>query len=627
MCGIAGIISKQPISQNTSEKMIRSLKHRGPDGEGIEIYKTQKAQIMLSQRRLAIIDLSPKGKQPMEDKENTCSIVFNGEIYNYKNLRQDLEKKGSTFKSHSDTEVILEGYKTYGIAIVEKLEGMFAFVLYDKRSDQVFFVRDHFGKKPLYYYIDDELVLFASEIKALLAYPKFKTRLHIDWESVEKYLLYGYIPSPHSIYQEIHKLEPATYMQFDIKKWELVKKVCFWHLEDTKLDKNLSKKEIIEKIDSLFHDAVEKRLLAADVPVGTFLSGGIDSSLVTAIASKISPGIETFSVAYKNTKFDESMHAKKVGKSLKIHQTMIEFKDSYAKDLLEEVLFYMDEPFADASILPTTFLSKHTRKKVTVSLSGDGGDEVFGGYPKYNAQLLSETFRKFNAHIVGKIAAPIIAYFPMDETWKEGMRKFLQSLSYKTYARHFILGSGSFTLDELSKVLRKTIKAEELFEESKAYAKLWKQKDVGNLLLFLDAKIQLPDWYLAKVDRASMSQSLEVRSPFLDKNLAEFVLSLPSRYKFNTKENKIILKKFAERYLPKEVIYRKKMGFGLPLNDWMRKIFKNRINEALTYLPEDRFDKNYIETLWKEFESKKKDHGTKLWRLFMLGVWLEKYAN
>ena len=627
MCGIAGIISKQPISQNTSVKMIRTLKHRGPDGEGVSIYKTAKAHIMLSQRRLAIIDLSPLGKQPMEDVEKTCSVVFNGEIYNYKNLRQDLEKKGIIFKSHSDTEVILEGYKKYGIAIVEKLEGMFAFVLYDKKSDQVFFVRDHFGKKPLYYYIDDELVLFASEIKALLAYPKFKTKLHIDWESAEKYLLYGYIPSPHSIYKEVHKLEQATYMQFDIKKWTFVKKVCFWHLENIALNKKISINEAVKKIDDLFHEAVKKRLLAADVPVGTFLSGGIDSSLVTNIASQISPGIETFSVAYKNNKFDESKYVKKVGKSLKIHQTTIEFKDSYANDLLEEVLFYMDEPFADASILPTTFLSKYTRKKVTVSLSGDGGDEVFGGYPKYNAQLISDVFRKFQGHIVGKVVAPIIAYFPMDETWKEGMRKFLQSLSYRTYARHFILGSGSFTLDELSKVLRKNINSEKLFEESKSYAKLWKQKDLGNMLLFLDAKIQLPDWYLAKVDRASMSQSLEVRSPFLDKNLAEFVLSLPSRYKFTTKENKIILKKFAERYLPKEVIYRKKMGFGLPLNDWMRTIFKNRIKEALTYLPEDRFDKKYIEMLWKEFESKKKDHGTKLWRLFMLGVWLEKYAN
>lgn len=625
MCGIAGIISKQKISPSNAKKMIATLKHRGPDGEGISFYQSKSASVAIAQRRLAIIDLSPLGKQPMEDILHTCSIVFNGEIYNYMALKEELVKKGHTFKSQSDTEVIIEGYKEWGEKVVEKIEGLFALVLYDKKKETILFARDHFGKKPLYYFIDNDIFLFASEIKALLTYPQFKKKLHIDWDAVEKYLMYGYIPSPHSIYKEIRKLEASTYMIFDLKSWEFTKKEIYWHLENVKINKKITEKEVLEKVDSLLHKAVEKRMLAADVPVGTFLSGGIDSSLVTTIASKLSPGIETFSIAYGDSKFDESKYAKRVGKSLNIHQTMIHFKDSYAKRLLNEVLSYMDEPFADASILPTAFLSKYTKKKVTVSLSGDGGDEVFGGYPKYNAQIIAESIKKYGGRMFGKFIAPLLSYIPVDETWKEGMRKFVKTLDHHIYERHFILGSGSFTFDELEKVLKRRVNQDAIFEESKAYAKKWKQKDMGNMLLYLDAKIQLPDWYLAKVDRASMSQSLEVRSPFLDKNLTEFVFSLPSNMKFNNKENKIILKKLAQKYLPKDIIERKKMGFGLPLNDWMRGIFRKQIEDALTYLPEEHFDKTYVEILWREFVHDKKDHGTKIWRLFLLGEWLKKY--
>lgn len=624
MCGIAGIISKEEVSSTNINKMIRTLQHRGPDGEGISSYRPKGTYIAIAQRRLAIIDLSPLGKQPMEDTEDMCSIVFNGEIYNYKLLKEELLSRGHLFKSQSDTEVILEGYKEWGEKVIEKIEGMFALVLYDKKKDTILFARDHFGKKPLYYYLDDELLLFGSEIKALLAYPQLKKKLHVDWDAVEKYLMYGYIPSPHSIYQEIRKLEPATLVDFDLISWKFKNKKMYWHLENVKIDTKITENEALSRIDSLLQEAVKKRLLAADVPVGTFLSGGIDSSLVTTIASRLSPGIETFSIAYDDSKIDESKYAKKVGKSLQIHQTMIHFKNSYARDLLREVLLYMDEPFADASLLPTTFLSKYTREKVTVSLSGDGGDEIFGGYPKYNAQLIAESIKKFGGDFFGNLIAPVLSYIPVDATWKEGMRKFLRSLQHPIQERHFILGSGGFTFDELERLLKKNVNTD-IFEESKSYAQKWKQKDIGNMLLYLDAKIQLPDWYLVKVDRASMSQSLEVRSPFLDKNLAEFVFSLPSHMKFSNNDNKIILKKLAEKYLPKEIIHRKKMGFGLPLNDWMRGIFRKQIEEALSYLPDKLIDKTYIDKLWYEFVHNKKDHGTKIWRLFLLGYWLKTY--
>jgi asparagine synthase (glutamine-hydrolysing) len=627
MCGIAGVIDKKDISHASIQKMVRALKHRGSDGEGIAIYTSSHGHVALAQRRLAIIDLSSAGKQPMEDHSKKYSIVFNGEIYNYKKLRDELIRKGHTFTSQSDTEVILEGYKEFGEKIVEKLEGMFAFALYDKGSHTIIFARDHFGKKPLYYFVDDEMLIFASEIKALLMYPGIKKKLNIDWQAVEKYLMYGYIPSPHSIYREVKKLEPSTLLKIDLITLTLLKKYRFWHLENIAINNDISQSDAINTIDTLIHQAVEKRLLASDVPVGTFLSGGIDSSLITTIASEYSPGIETFSIVYDNSRFDESYYAKKVGKSLNIHQTLIHFKNSLAKSLLEEILFYMDEPFADASLLPTTFLSKHTGKKVTVSLSGDGGDEIFGGYAKYNAQLIAELLRKTTVTKAVALLAPLLSYFPMDESLREGMRKFATSISEDFHIRHFIWGSGSFTIDELQLLLKRFSGSNAIFSESKNYVKKWRQHDFGNALLYLDSKIQLPDWYLAKVDRASMSQSLEVRSPLLDKNLAEFAFSLPSDYKFNSRNNKILLKKYAKKYLPDEIINRKKMGFGLPLNQWMRTIFQKQIEDSFMYLPEELFQKTYINLLWKEFLSGEKDHGTKLWRLFLLGHWIKTYEN
>ena len=623
MCGIVGCVTEERSAGRDMERAIQLLSHRGPDASGIKTYRSSRKNILLGSTRLAIIDLSPASNQPMEDTTGMVSIIFNGEIYNYRDLKKQLEKKGHLFKTKSDTEVILEAYKEYGRNFVSKLEGMFALSIYDKKLNLLTLARDHFGKKPFYYYLDEKKIVFGSELKALRAFSSLK--LTIDKDAVIKFLMYGYIPSEKSIYNEIKKLAPATLLQIDIDSLRITFKENFWKLNKSKIKKT-SFSDAIEQTDLLINKAVEKRLIA-DVPVGTFLSGGIDSSLITTIASKYHPNIETFSVVYKDKKFDESRYIKLVGNNLRIKYNFFEFRDMDAEEILDEVLDYMDEPMADASILPTTFISKMTAKKVKVALSGDGGDEIFGGYPKYRSQLLVENqFAKlllFNK----KVLYGLVEKMPLNIEKKSIIAKFLQEAKSPLYARHFIWGSGGFTHEELSQRLNnKFIDDSLIFQESKKLSEMFKQTDKRNLMLFLDASIQLPDWYLVKTDRASMSQSLEVRSPLLDKNLVEFAFSLPGSYKFNTWSTKILLRKVAEKYLPKEVITRKKMGFGLPLNKWLQNQFRTRVQESLGYLP-DYFNKVYVEKLWTDLLENKCDNGTKIWRLFILGQFLRKYGK
>lgn len=627
MCGILGTITKNKDHIAYFSKALQTLSHRGPDSEGVKKFIVKEKTLILGQKRLAIIDLNPEANQPMSDHTGQFWIIFNGEIYNYLELKNTLKKKGHTFKTASDTEVILEGYKAYGIKVVDMLLGMFAFALFDGKEKSLILARDHFGKKPLYYYFSEHELLFGSELKGLLAFPDLKEKVTIDDQSIRKFLMYGYIPSPKSIYKEINKLSPATAIQIDLANLKIIKTYRFWHMNSVSL-KDVSFDEARNNTEALLREAVRKRLIA-DVPVGSFLSGGIDSSLVTAIASEYHPGIETFSVIYDDKKFDESKYVKLVGDKLSIKYNFFNFKDSLALPLLHEVLAFMDEPMADASLLPTTYIAKQTRKKVTVALSGDGGDELFGGYPKYNAQKFLDNQLILFLLKAGRKAENVIDTLPISPVRKNIYKKLLHGVSLKDYSRHFIWGSGSFTFSELASLVKNSIEIseDEVFSESKKLANEFRQHDFGNKLLFLDAMIQLPDWYLVKADRASMSQSLEVRSPFLDKELAEYVFSLPSKYKFTMKKNKILLKVIAGKYLPGDVIHRRKMGFGLPLNTWLANNFKADVEKSLASLPDALFNKEYISTMWSEFMHNKADHGTKIWRLFILGTFLQKYGK
>lgn len=623
MCGIVGAVTSDSLIIKTFPKSLSTLAHRGPDSEGIQEFSLPGKKLLIGQNRLAIIDLSTRANQPMHDHTGNYWIIFNGEIYNYKELKKKLQKNGHRFLTASDTEVILEGYKAYGVKVVDELLGMFAFAIYDKKQNSLFLARDHFGKKPLYYFLDDQTFVFGSELKALTEYDSIRKRLTLDQASIHKFLMYGYIPSPNSIYKEIKKLLPATTFQIDLSSLKITQTYSFWDFSNVPL-RDIHFDEAKVRTDELLRKAVEKRLVA-DVPVGSFLSGGIDSSLVTTIASEMHPGIETFSVVYDDKRFDESDYVKIVGEKLAIKYNFFNFHDDLALDLLHEVLSYMDEPMADASLLPTTFVAKHTKKKVTVALSGDGGDELFGGYPKYNAQQLLENQLILHLLKLGKKNEKLLDVLPLSPMRKNIYKKLLSGTQMKDYSRHFVWGSGSFTLEELAELSTGDgVSEDEIFAESRAFADKFKQKDFGNKLLFLDAMIQLPDWYLVKADRGSMSQSLEVRSPFLDKELAEYVMSLPSKFKFSVRDNKILLKSVAQKYLPEPVITRKKMGFGLPLNRWLTTTFKEDVDKVLTSLPEELFNKEYISSLWEELKNDKGDHGTKIWRLFILGTFLHK---
>ncbi len=515
MCGIYGRINKKSdINRDSFFSSLDTLKSRGPDNSGTYFDKN----IGLGFRRLSIIDLSENGNQPMFDESGDVGIVFNGEIYNFKELKVDL-KDDFKWKSQSDTEVLLNGYKKWGFdELLQRIEGMFAFAIYDKRKDKLFFARDHFGKKPFYYYFDEDSFIFASELKAIIKNPEIKKKCHVDKLSLSKYLFYGYVPSPNSVFDKIKKLEPSTSFVFDIKKWEISDKKIFWNLENIQIRDGLSEEAILDKTEDLLKKSVEKRLIS-DVPLGIFLSGGVDSSLVALYMSQISDDVNSFTVCYKDyPKADESDFAKRVAEKLGIKYNLCYFENSLVKENFIEILDYLDEPLADAAIIPLYFVSKFAKKNITVALSGDGGDEVFGGYSKYKAQDFIEKYNylKFISGLGKKLFKKDSSYF-----------KLLSSFDESFYSRQFIFGSGSFLANEVSALMKDySYTADEIFSEAKEYDSLFKQKDNINRSLYLDCKIQLPDWYLVKGDRATMANSLEMRNPLLDKELAEFAFSL-----------------------------------------------------------------------------------------------------
>lgn len=612
MCGILGQINRvDNIEQGVFLEMLETLAKRGPDQEGYFFDKN----IALGHKRLSIIDLSESGRQPMFNSEGNVGIVFNGEIYNYQELKDGL-RLGYDWASKTDTEVLVHGYEEYGQDIVKKIEGMFAFAVYDRNKQIITLARDHFGKKPLYYYLDEDIFCFASEIKAIIRNQKIKKKLGIDRLSLTKYLFYGYVPSPNSIFDGIKKLEPSMTIQFDIRNWKLINKFQYWNLEAIKLDNNITEGDILEKSEDLIRRAVRKRLMS-DVPLGIFLSGGVDSSLIASYLSEHSASASSFTVCYKDyPEADESEYAARVSKKLGMDNNLCYFDDrSVEKDFLE-ILDYLDEPMADAAIIPLYFISKYAKNKITVALNGDGGDELFGGYAKYKVQKFIEDhkYAKFLIKAVKPFSGRNSAYY-----------KLFSAYNLDFSARQFIFGSGSFLTEEMAELLNgEALDIKKIFEEAARYNNVFNQTDIVNKSLFLDCKIQLPDWYLVKADRAAMAASLEVRSPFLDKELSEFIFSLNGNWKIRDGEYKYILKKLAAKYVDHDIIYRKKRGFGVPLDKWIRNELKEVFREYL-FLENYFFNKEYVEKLYFEHMLEKADHSFKLLRIFNFNYWYSKY--
>ena len=622
MCGIAGFTGGG--NRSDLENMIAAIKHRGPDNTGVFFV----GDVGLAHARLSVIDLSERGHQPMFNDDKTIGIVFNGEIYNFKELRNELIKLGYKFKSDTDTEVIIYLYEEFGESCFERLNGMFAIGLYDFKQKKLILARDRMGEKPLYWAIFGGTLMFASELRAIMEHRIFKKELNLD--ALNKYLTYEYVPTPHSIFKNVYKLEPANYLVYQNKE---IKKIKFWEIEFNNSD--ISFDEAITQLDKKINESVKLRMVS-DVPFGVFLSGGLDSSTIAYYAQKNSSRkIKTFSVNFEEKSFDESKYAQKVSDILGT-----EHYDQLltAKNLIETLstIDLIDEPIGDASIIPTYLLSKHARNYVTVALGGDGGDELFAGYPTFQADVLAGIYEKIPTLIKKIFLEKIIHKIPeTDNNFNLGFRlkTFVKGLGGdKNYRHHRWLGS--FTAEEKEKLFKREIwneiDAKKDFEEIDYYLKNIKAEDHRNKTLGLYMRTYLMDEVLVKVDRASMKNSLEIRSPFLDPNLVELANSLPFSFKLKGFTTKYILKKLMEDKLPGSIVYRKKKGFGIPLSRWLRNELKEFCDGLLSeekIKNQGLFNYDYIARLKQEHFDENKNNRKKLWTLMAFMIWYEKYMK
>lgn len=579
--------------------MNRAIFHRGPDEEGY----FDGGNIGLGSRRLSIIDIS-SGQQPIFSEDKKLVIVFNGEIYNYRTLRQILLRKGHRFKTNSDTEVILHLFEEEGENCVKKLDGMFSLAIWNVKKRELFLARDPLGKKPLFWAIFENKFIFSSEIKGLLSHKDFKK--NIDEESLAKYFLYGFVPAPASIFKNIQKLLPGHFLTVDLKGEVRTRK--YWELDYRVKEEFLDEESLENEIIKYLEKAVEKRLIA-DVSVGVFLSGGIDSGLVTAMMRNfISPSkIDAFSIGFEEKDYDESSLAKLVAKKLEVNHHLKIFSKKDLLSLIPEVVNILDEPMADSSILPTVLLSRFTKEKVKVALSGDGGDENFAGYPKYLAHLLLENFW------LKKLP---LSFFSSNFSGKSSL--FLTHANRELYLRNQ-LWINPFSQDEVEKL----IGIKPAFTDLERYHADFKGKGADEAF-FLDQKITLPDLYLVKTDRASMASSLEIRSPFLDKDLTMFAVKISPKAKLKNFKTKSLLRNIAKRYLPPEAINKPKKGFGVPISLWLRGKEGNKI---LGVLSKEKIKKEGILDCKLVEDIIKSGSAQQIWALLVFEWWQEKWLK
>lgn len=631
MCGIAGFIDfNKRGSEELLRKMTDAMIHRGPDDAGYEIYESGSARIGFGQRRLSILDLSPLGHQPMHYKEFT--VDFNGEIYNFKEIRKELEEKGYQFTSWSDTEVILKGYECWGLDVVHKFVGMFAIALYDKEKQQVIFIRDRAGVKPLYYYWNNDLFLFGSELKSFYQHPGFEKK--IDVNSLALFLQYSYIPAPHTIFHNTYKLLPGHMLVLDLKnKNRELKK--YWDVFDhyNKPKINISDADAIDETDRLLKKAYEYRMVA-DVPVGIFLSGGYDSSSVAALLQTgRTEKLKTFTIGFHENEFNEAPEAKKIANYLGTDHTEWYLTANEAAGVLHHLPEIYDEPFADNSTVPTVLVSKLARQQVTVALSADGGDEIFGGYNKFNqaekyTTRLPVALQSVLSGTMSLINPEHIPYFNKKynfPTRYEKMKLIWKShdpVSAVKYISQYI------TESEVESFLGKPFERYHThFDDG---ARLIKNDGITNRLLAVDYKTFLVDNNLVKVDRATMSVSLEGREPMLDHKVIEYLSQLPSSFKIRDGVNKWLLKQVVHRYIPKELMERPKRPFIAPLMVW----FRDDLSEQLKYYLSERalsktnmFDHEPIIRLRDQYLAGRKVNYQKLWQVLVFQLWYNQWIE
>lgn len=624
MCGITGIIKQEKFDLSELKHITDSLKHRGPDDAGYDIFNssTHSCFCGLGQRRLSIVDLSQAGHQPMCNENKRYWITFNGEIYNHLELKEDLLNKKHIFRSNTDTEVIIHGIEEYGVSFISKLNGMFAFALWDNLKGELLLARDRFGQKPLYYSYFNDVLIFASEVKAIVTHSDFSKQL--DLNSLSDYLQFEYLPQDKSIYKNINKLLPGNYLVFN-KKGLIINKYWDVNFDESSIYNKLSENELCEILLEKFKKAVNYRLMS-DVPLGVFLSGGVDSSAIVATLFGMMPSknIKTFSIGFEEESFDESSYAQKIANLFNTDHHHQKLTSKSMLDILPEVIEKIDEPFADASIIPTYLLSKFTRNYVTVALGGDGGDELFAGYDPFLANYWAEKFKLLPKSVTNKIVNPLVNLMPVSEknmSLDFKAKNFLKYV-YESPVFRNQLWLGSFSAKEQKQLLN-------FFLDYKPL-NLLKVPDTlskNSSLLWHYQKYYLPEDILTKVDRASMMVSLEARTPFLDVEFAEFVNSLAFDLKFKNLTRKYIFKKAFENKLPKSILYRNKKGFGIPLTKWIKNDLKKEIEHYLSYdyiKKQDLFLYDSVSDIFKEHLNGAKDNRKQVWTLYMFQKWHEK---
>ena len=633
MCGIAGFVnldSQRPADPGVVRAMTDSLVHRGPDDEGFHV----RAGVALGMRRLAIIDLE-SGQQPISNEDGSIWVVFNGEVYNYLELREDLMSRGHRFRTRSDTEVLVHLYEERGDEFVQAINAMAALALWDGGKRRLLLARDRLGKKPLHYALTPEAFVFGSEIKALLRHPSVSSE--IDQASVARYLVHEYVPCPGTIYRGIRKLRPGCLGVFEGGRFT---ERPYWDMPAQPPPGTLTPEprvaQVEESIRTTLLEAVKCRLMS-DVPLGIFLSGGIDSTSILACMSRAAPGsVRSFSVAFKEPSFDESVHFREVARHFGTrHEDRVLTPDDLL-GILPAIASTMDEPLGDASILPTYMLSRFTREQVTVALGGDGGDELFAGYPTYQAHRMADAYERLPAFLRARLIEPLVRRLPVSRT----------NLSLDFKAKTFIRGTGlppeqrnqiwlgSFSDAEALSILRPDVReglaTADLYDEARRNMERAPAADAIGKLLYVDLKMYLQDGVLVKVDRASMACSLEVRAPLLDYRFVELIGRLPTSWKLKGMTTKHIFKRAMKPWLPPGIAGRPKKGFGIPVATWLRGPLRGMM---LDLLAKERLKRQgllepaAVDVLIRDHLEGRRDNRKPLWTLLMLQLWKDHWGG
>lgn len=612
MCGIAGFAGIGTLTD--LHKMNSAQASRGPDAEND--YHDAECGVFLGHLRLSIIDIAG-GAQPMWTRDGSLGIVFNGEIYNHTELREELRMLGAVFVTdHSDTEVLLHAYRLWGDGFVERLNGMWAFVIYDRHRRRLFGSRDRFGKKPFYYTDLPGVFAFASELTALAAHPSVSRTP--SRTALKKYFAYGYIPAPNSYLEGAYKLPGGCSLEFDLERRQL-KTWRYWEfrLEPPDSTPHDPEKKWGEELRELLAAAVRRRLIA-DVPIGTFLSGGIDSSAVSVLAAQAmgSGRLQTFSIGFEDASFDESAYAQTVARLIgSTHHHRI-FSESAAREALPQVVSRLDEPMGDSSMLPTWFLCRHAREHVTVALGGDGADELFAGYDPFLALRWAEMYQRCVPRAVHRAIALLASRLPVSHSNMSldfRLKRTLRGLEYAPML-WCPVWMAPLAPGEIADLMREPVDAEDLYREAIEAWDRCGQTDLPSRVLEFYTKFYLQDDILAKVDRASMAHSLEVRAPFLDIDLVDFVRKLPVEWKLRGGRTKALLKSAFAPLLPQDVLHRPKKGFGVPIGSW----FRSGALQLPQRLP-DGLDPRILHEKAQAHRAGKSDERAFLWNAYLLG--------